>query len=330
MTMPSFKYVRPGSLDEAVRLAAADGARLHAGGTDLLGCLRDGVFGADTLVSLTGCDTLRGVRETADGGLAIGALTPVSQVAEHPLVRERYPALAQGAAAVASPQLRHQGTLGGNLCQKPRCWYYRNEGFLCLRKGGGMCYAEAGQNQFHAIFGSGGLCYVVHPSDTAPALVAFEASVRVAGPRGKRTISVAELYVPPEVDPTRETVLAPGEVVTEIVLPPAPPGAVSRYRKVRARRSWDFAVAGGAGLRRRRRSESAGRPLRCRAGALALRGDRAGDHRQTPGRCHNRRGGRGGRRRGRAARAQRLQGGALPGRGHRRAGGGRRKLTAAG
>jgi len=244
MTMPSFKYVRPGSLDEAVRLAAADGARLHAGGTDLLGCLRDGVFGADTLVSLTGCDTLRGVRETADGGLAIGALTPVSQVAEHPLVRERYPALAQGAAAVASPQLRHQGTLGGNLCQKPRCWYYRNEGFLCLRKGGGMCYAEAGQNQFHAIFGSGGLCYVVHPSDTAPALVAFEASVRVAGPRGKRTISVAELYVPPEVDPTRETVLAPGEVVTEIVLPPAPPGAVSRYRKVRARRSWDFAVAG--------------------------------------------------------------------------------------
>jgi len=246
MTMPSFKYVRPGSVDEAIRLASADGARLHAGGTDLLGCLHDGVFDADTVVSLSGCEGLHGVRETADGGLAIGALTTVAQVAAHPLIRERYAALAQGASEVASPQLRRQGTLGGNLCQKPRCWYYRNEGFHCLRKGGGLCYAASGQNQFHALFGSGGLCYIVHPSDTAPALAAFDASVRVTGPKGRRTIPVAELHVPPEVDPTRETVLDPGEVVTEIVLPPAPSGAVSRYRKVRARRSWDFALAGVA------------------------------------------------------------------------------------
>lgn len=246
MTTPSFKYVRPGSVDEAVRLAAAEGARLHAGGTDLLGCLHDGVFDADTVVSLTGCDGLDGVRETADGGVVIGAMTTISRVASHPLIRERYTALAQGASEVASPQLRHQGTLGGNLCQKPRCWYYRNEDFLCLRKGGGMCYAESGQNQFHALFGSGGLCYIVHPSDTAPALVAFGASVRVAGPRGQRTVPVAELFVAPEVDPTRETVLGPGEVVTEIVLPPPLQGAVSSYRKVRARRSWDFALAGVA------------------------------------------------------------------------------------
>ena len=109
-----------------------------------------------------------------------------------------------------------------------------------------MCYAAAGQNQFHALFGSGGLCYIVHPSDTAPALVAFEASVRVTGPRGRRTIPVGELHVPPEVDPTRETVLSPGEVVTEVLLPPPSEGGVSSYRKVRARRSWDFALAGVA------------------------------------------------------------------------------------
>lgn len=244
MTMPNFKYVRPSDLEEAVRLAAADEARLHAGGTDLMGCLHDGVFGADTVVSLTGLDDLRGVRERADGGLAVGALTTVTEVAEHPTVRERYAALAQGASEVASPQLRNQGTLGGNLCQKPRCWYYRGE-FDCLRKGGGMCFAAVGENHFHAIFGGAGTCFIVHPSDTAPSLVAFGASVRAVGPGGARTIPVAELHVPPEVDPTLETVLEEGEVVTEIVLPPAE-GAVSSYRKVRARGAWDFALAGVA------------------------------------------------------------------------------------
>lgn len=242
MTMPNFKYVRPSSLEEAVRLAAAGQARLHAGGTDLLGCLHDGVFGADTVVSLTGLGDLRGVRVRRDGGLAIGSLTTVTEVAEHPLVRERYGALAQGASEVASPQLRNQGTLGGNLCQKPRCWYYRGD-FHCLRKGGGMCFAVAGESHFHAVLGGAGTCFVVHPSDTAPALVGFGASVRAVGPAGARTIPVAELYVPPEVDPTRETVLEEGEVVTEVLLPPAA-GTVSSYRKVRARGAWDFALVG--------------------------------------------------------------------------------------
>jgi len=244
MTMPNFKYVRPSSLEEAVRLASAGEARLHAGGTDLMGCLHDGVFGAETVVSLTGLGDLRGVRERSDGGLAIGALTTITEVAGDPLVRERYGALAQGASDVASPQLRNQGTLGGNLCQKPRCWYYRGD-FHCLRKGGGMCFAVDGESHFHAIFGGAGTCFIVHPSDTAPALVGFGASVKAVGPGGARMIPVAELHVPPEVDPTRETVLGEGEVVTEVLLPPAE-GAVSSYRKVRARGAWDFALAGVA------------------------------------------------------------------------------------
>ena len=242
--MPSFTYARAGSLKEAMRELSSEGARIHAGGTDLLGCLRDGVFEARKVVSISKLKDLRGIRETASGGLRIGSLTTITEVAESRLVRERYPGLAQGASEVASPQLRNQGTIGGNLCQKPRCWYYRGE-FHCLRKGGTVCYAADGENQFHCIFG-GDMCYIVHPSDTAPPLVALEAKLRIVGPRGSRTVPVEEFHVPPSQDVQRETVLEAGEIVTELLLPPPPPGLRSSYRKVRARQSWDFALAGVA------------------------------------------------------------------------------------
>ena len=242
--MPSFTYVRPRVLDEAVRLAAGPGARIHAGGTDLLGCLRDGVFGADTVVSLQGVQELRGIAATADGGVRIGSLATLSEIAASPLVREAYRALADGAAAAASPQLRNQGTLGGNLCQRPRCWYFRGD-FHCARKGGETCYAFAGENQYHCIFG-GSTCYIVHPSDTAPALVALAAQARIAGPAGRRAVPLESFFVPPAKDFTRETVLDPGEILTEVVLPPPARAARSVYRKVRARGAWDFALAGAA------------------------------------------------------------------------------------
>lgn len=239
-----FAYVRAHSVKEAVKHLATDGAALHAGGTDLLGCLRDHVFNVGKVVSISGLSTLRGIRETGEGVLAIGALTTITEVAESPLVRQHYAALAQGAGEVASPQLRNQGTLGGNICQKPRCWYYRGE-FHCLRKGGDHCYAIGGENQFHCIFGGSG-CYIVHPSDTAPALIALEASVKIAGNRGTRTVPVEHFHVPPMQDVRRETVLEPDELVTEIRIPPPSTGLRSSYRKVRARRAWDFALAGVA------------------------------------------------------------------------------------
>lgn len=242
--IPNFSYIRPDSLEEAVKQLQGPGARLHAGGTDLLPCLRDGVFGAQKLVSITAVKGLRGVKETGDGGLRIGALTTISEVAENALIKERYRALSQAAAAVASPQLRHQGTIGGNLCQKPRCWYYRGE-FHCLRKGGAICYAVDGENQFHCIFGGKG-CFIVHPSDTAPALVALAATVRTTGPAGGRTIAMADFFVLPAQNVRKETVLEPGEIVTEILLPRPPRGLRSSYRKVRARQAWDFALAGVA------------------------------------------------------------------------------------
>ncbi|HOC19725.1 MAG TPA: xanthine dehydrogenase family protein subunit M [Vicinamibacterales bacterium] len=242
--VPSFTYVRAKSVADLVRQLAAPGARVHAGGTDLMGCLRDGVFKADKLVSLSGLADLKGIAAATGGGLRIGALTTNSEVAANPVIVERYPGLAQAARAVASPQLRNQGTIGGNLCQKPRCWYYRGE-FHCLRKGGDMCYAVGGENQYHCIFG-GDACFIVHPSDTAPALTALEARVRVAGPGGSRVVPIGQFFVLPAKDPTRETVLERNEVVTEILLPPAETGLRSSYRKVRGRGAWDFALAGVA------------------------------------------------------------------------------------
>lgn len=242
--VPSFSYVRAKTVADGVRQLATPGARIHAGGTDLMGCLRDGVFRADKLVSLSGLGDLKGIAQATGGGLRIGALTPNAEVAANALVKDHYAGLAQAARAVASPQLRNQGTIGGNLCQKPRCWYYRGE-FHCLRKGGEMCYAVGGENQYHCIFGGDG-CFIVHPSDTAPALTALEARVRIAGPGGSRVVPIGQFFVLPAKDPTRETVLERNEVVTEILLPPAEAGLRTSYRKVRGRGAWDFALAGVA------------------------------------------------------------------------------------
>ena len=240
--LPKFAYSRPMSVEETV-VQLTNGSVIHAGGTDLLGCLRDGVFTAEKLVSIQALNELRGVR-VLDNGLRIGALTTLSEVAEHPLIRERYAALAQSAGAAASPQLRNQGTIGGNLCQRPRCWYFRGD-FHCLRKGGNTCYAVNGENEFHCILGGSG-CYIVHPSDTAPALIALEAQAHIVGPKSKRTISLHSFFVLPSQDVTRENVLRPGEIVTEIILPSLPRDVRSSYRKVRARGAWDFALSGAA------------------------------------------------------------------------------------
>ena len=242
--VPPFSYLRARSLDEALRHLSQEGARAHAGGTDLLGCLRERIFEVTTVVSIAGLKELRGIAATPSGGLRIGSLTTIAEIARHPVIQSKYRALSMAANEVASPQLRNQGTIGGNLCQKPRCWYYRGE-FHCLRKGGDQCYAVEGENAYHCILG-GENCFIVHPSDTAPALVALQASVSIAGPNGRRTVAVEDLHMSPADDYTRETVLEAAEIVTEIVLPPPAPGLQSSYRKVRARRSWDFALAGVA------------------------------------------------------------------------------------
>jgi xanthine dehydrogenase YagS FAD-binding subunit len=242
--LPKFTYVRPTTVNEALAVLNDRPSLIHGGGTDLLGCLREGVFSADNLVSLSSIDELKGIRQAKDGGLRIGALARVAEVAASGRVKAGYAALQEAASEVASPQLRNQGTIGGNLCQKPRCWYYRGH-FDCLRKGGEKCFAYEGENQYHCIIG-GDMCYIVHPSDTAPALAALGAVCRVSGPTSSRSVAVESFHVTPTEDPQRETVLGPDEILTEIVLPAPAKGLRSSYRKVRTRGAWDFALAGVA------------------------------------------------------------------------------------
>jgi xanthine dehydrogenase YagS FAD-binding subunit len=251
--LPNFSYIRPANLGEALDQLAAPGARAHAGGTDLLGCLRDRVFDARVVVSLGGLAELRGLSTARDGSLRIGALTTVAELAQHPVVVERYTALAHAADAVASPQIRNQGTVGGNLCQRPRCWYFRGD-FDCTRKGGQVCYAMAGEHQRHAVFGAGA-CLAVHPSDTATALVALGARANIAGRTGTRSVDLESFFLLPDEDMTKENVLEAGEILTDVVVPPPPAGFASAFRKVRTRGAFDFALASlavGLGVRQGR------------------------------------------------------------------------------
>jgi xanthine dehydrogenase YagS FAD-binding subunit len=239
--MPSFEYVRANSVDEAIKHLSTRNAKVHAGGTDLLGCMRDRVFPVERIVSIRGIKELSRVDETLEN-VSVGSLATIAQLATSPVIARLFPGLAMAAGEVASPQLRNQGTIGGNLCQKPRCWYYRGE-FNCMRKGGMTCYAVAGENKFHCVLG-GENCFMVHPSDTAPMLIALGALLVVKGQKGTRRIAVANLYVNPSDDPQKETVLEPGEIITEIVIPKSLGRHYSSYRKIRARRAWDFALAG--------------------------------------------------------------------------------------
>jgi xanthine dehydrogenase YagS FAD-binding subunit len=172
-------------------------------------------------VSLAGIPELRGIRE-AGGGLELGAMTTIAELASHPIIRARYAALAQAAEELATPQIRNLGTLGGNLAQRPRCWYYRHPQTVCLKKGGDRCYALAGVSKYLCVTG-GDRCYIVHPSDTAVALSVFDAQVEIAGPAGTRVVPVGEFFTGPGQDLRRENVLAPGELVARVVLPAATP-----------------------------------------------------------------------------------------------------------
>jgi xanthine dehydrogenase YagS FAD-binding subunit len=238
--MKNFSYVKAGSVAAAIKALGIKGTVLHAGGTDLLGCLRDETISAERIVSINGIKELRGIAARPDGGIRIGALTTIAEIGAHAAINEKYPVLAQAALEVASPQLRNQGTLGGNLCQRPRCWYFRGD-FRCARKGSDLCYAVEGENQYHAIYG-GGPCFFVHPSDTAVALTALQAQLMIAGPTGNRAVKIEEFFVGPDKNILKENVLASNEILTEIYLPPVVGKGIGSYRKVRARRAWDFAL----------------------------------------------------------------------------------------
>ncbi len=213
------------------------------GGSDVLALVKDRIISPDVVVNLKTIANLNQVTRSG-GGTTIGGQTTLANLARNEAIRRDYAVLAEAAESIATPQIRNVGTIAGNVCQRPWCWYYRN-GFNCYKAGGNQCFSFAGENQFHAIFG-GGPSYIVHPSDTAPALVALGATFRVVGPGGERRVPAADFFVLPRQNASQENVLADDEVLASIDLPAARPGTRSRYYKVLDREAWTHAVVSAA------------------------------------------------------------------------------------
>ena len=240
--MKPFELVTVESMSRASSLLLADpnSTRIIAGGTDILDEIKEGLIGPRTLISLAGATEHKGISPGPDG-LAIGAMTTVHQIESQPDIVRDYPALAQAAASVATPQIRNVGTLGGNLCQRPRCWYYRSPLFDCRKKGGAICFAMNGNNKLNAIMG-GGDCIIVHPSDLAVALISLRAKASISGPNGLRTLSLEEFFVGPARDIMAETVLEAGEVLAQVSVPRTSPHHRGIYLKATERQGHDFAL----------------------------------------------------------------------------------------
>jgi xanthine dehydrogenase YagS FAD-binding subunit len=248
----NFTYYRPTSIEEAVGLLDTKwgSTELLAGGTDLLDLQKEYVATPDKVVSLTAVKGLAGImvrREapTAWPPVEIGAGTTLAEIAEHEELRKRFPALTQAAGQIGGPQIRNMGTLGGNLCQRNRCWYFRDEHVHCLLKGGKKCFATDGENQYHAVFTQGHRCVIVNPSTLAPALIALGAVAEVQGPKGKRTIELAKFFQAPSDASQREHVLAPNEVVLLVRLPGGADVKNASY-EVRHKQSYDWPLVQAA------------------------------------------------------------------------------------
>jgi xanthine dehydrogenase YagS FAD-binding subunit len=239
--MPVFQLYQPTSVADAQRLLEQnhEDALVLAGGLDSMDWLKDRIHKPKAVVDLSGITELKGIRATNDG-IEIGAMTTLTEVVRHPVIREKYGLLTQAAELVASPQIRNQGTLGGNVSQDTRCWYYR-AGWPCYRAGGNICYADTpvGRNREHAIL-QAERCVAVNPSDTAPALIALDAKFVVATPKGERVVDAEDYFVSPELDITRMNILRPGYLLTSIRIPATWAGAQFYFEKVRDRNVWDF------------------------------------------------------------------------------------------
>ena len=246
--MKAFRNANPKSIRDAVELLSDEhkqgrAASIAGGGSDVLQLVKERIVAPDTLVHLRAIKGLDEVKPQR-GGVNIGGLITLDALAHHPLIRKQYTVLAEAAEIVGTPQIRNAGTLAGNVCQRPWCWYFRN-GFPCLKNGGNTCFSVTGENEFHAIFG-GGPSYIVHPSDTAPALVALDARFHIAGPNGDRVVPAADFFTLPKLDARRENVLTPEEVLTAIEIPAPRANTRSTYHKVLDREAWTHAVVSAA------------------------------------------------------------------------------------
>ncbi|MGQ9577858.1 MAG: FAD binding domain-containing protein [Candidatus Aminicenantales bacterium] len=240
--MIHFQLVEPQNLRELTAfLAKTNGSSMPlAGGTDLMTLVKDRILRPEVVVDLSPLQELRGIRKD-QAGVYVGTMTTIKELASDLVIEKNFPGLRHAALSIGSPQLRNVGTVGGNLCQRPRCWYFRDPLFNCRKKGGSRCFAAKGRNKYHAIFG-GGICHIVHPSDLAPALISLEARVKILSPGGEREMPLENFFALPSVSVRQENILQPGEILTEVTIPSPPPGRKSIYLKFTERSSWDFAV----------------------------------------------------------------------------------------
>lgn len=245
--MTPFEILTPSTLQEARSMLMEKGAAtsIFAGGTDMLGEIKQGTSLPSSIVNIGHIEGLRDIEERA-GETALGSMVTLARIVHDPGINARLPALTQAAESVAIPQIRNVGTLGGNLCQRPRCWYYRSAAFDCLKKGGDTCFAVDGGNKYHAILGAD-RCHIVHPSDTAVALIALDADVEIFGEGGLRRIPISELFVGPDVDVLSETSLGAGDILTRVVIPSSGSGGRSVYLKAKERQAYDFALVSVGG-----------------------------------------------------------------------------------
>jgi xanthine dehydrogenase YagS FAD-binding subunit len=239
--MPAFELLQPATIQDTLGLLDRHGkdAWVMAGGLDTFDWLKDRIKRPKVVIDLSQVKELHGVREVS-GGLEIGAMTTLTEVVRHPLVKEKFSILSTGAEAAASPQIRNQGTIGGNVSQDTRCWYYRG-GWKCYRAGGNICFADTptAVNREHAIMGAD-RCVAVNPSDSAPALIALEAQMVIRNSKGERAVNAEDYFVGPAMDITHMTVLKPGDLLTAIRIPSTWAGAQFYFEKVRDRAVWDF------------------------------------------------------------------------------------------
>jgi xanthine dehydrogenase YagS FAD-binding subunit len=242
--LKNFVLLPVASLAEAARECAKPRTELKAGGVDLIDRMKEGLDSPERVVSISG---ISGLDRIAIGSPSrIGALATLAQISDSADVKRAYPALADAAGGAATPQIRNMATLGGNIAQRPRCWYYRSADFDCRKKGGTECYAQGGENRFHAIFDTDLVCVCVHPSATASALVAYDASAEIVSPRAKKTVKLEALFAKPDNDPTRENHLQPGEIIEAVTLPAPSPGARSAYMKLKEKESFDWPLVEAA------------------------------------------------------------------------------------
>jgi xanthine dehydrogenase YagS FAD-binding subunit len=239
--MKEFEHVNATSLDEVMSFFKDENATIIAGGTDLLTAMRNNILSPSRLINVKTIPDLSDIKYSEGQCVKIGSLTTLDQIEKDEIIKKSFNILAQSAGSVATPQIRNVGTIGGNLCQKPRCWYYRNPNFQCLRKNGKACFAVRGENRYNAII-DGGPCFMVHPSDTAIALIALNASVKTLSPEGERIISLEDFFVHPRISPAKENILKPFELITEIQIPNTSPFSRGIYLKATERKTWDFAI----------------------------------------------------------------------------------------